>query len=84
MGLVCVIIDISDSVYYLLDCEVVEQMSKKYKYELYETFTNEFAAKRYANELRNDGYCVAVRKGDYGLRNGKRLTHGVYIGGFRK
>ena len=56
----------------------------KIKYELYDSFPTKVEAQRFAKELRNDGYRACVRKGDFGLRAGRRLIYGVYIGGFRK
>lgn len=54
------------------------------KYEFYSAFPSKPQAQGFANELRRDGYRACVRKGDYGINGSKkRLTYGVYVGGFR-
>ena len=54
------------------------------KYELFEVFINEDKAKRNADFYRSEGYLASVRKGHYGIRNGRIIRYGLYIGGFRK
>lgn len=54
------------------------------KYELLEVFSSKDKASRNARFYRREGYLVTIRKGSYGFIGNKVLTHGLYIGGFRK